>query len=226
MRPVHAPRHGREPLHPCCRRFGSSSVHVATMRGGSHSSRSASEPLRSTPPEQDACVKDRLPYQGNGNDNHRMRCHGANGMMERVESKITAQGQVSVPARIRRRLAGRHFRQGHVAPRRRTWALTNVHETRIIVKSDPHGRTRPDVPGCGTRFRAGVGPRALWLTTRRAGPVRVSSGEESLRPAGTRSRQSANAPAPDTAPPSPPPDSRPETPAAPADRWNAPCGDS
>ena len=50
---------------------------------------------------QPGCV---LPYHGNGSDNPRAWRRGEGGEVERVESKITAQGQVSVPARIRRRL--------------------------------------------------------------------------------------------------------------------------
>ena len=46
---------------------------------------------------------ERLTYQGNERD----KCSGAvpgAGNMESIESKITSQGQVSVPARIRRKL--------------------------------------------------------------------------------------------------------------------------
>ena len=43
-------------------------------------------------------------YHGNGSDNPQARYRGESRKVERIESKITAQGQVSVPPRIRRRL--------------------------------------------------------------------------------------------------------------------------
>ena len=45
-----------------------------------------------------------LHYPGNGKHNRQGRCRGRSGQVQRIESKITAQGQVSVPARIRQRL--------------------------------------------------------------------------------------------------------------------------
>ena len=45
-----------------------------------------------------------LPYHGNGRENSYVWYRDEDAKVKRTESKITAQGQVSVPARIRRRL--------------------------------------------------------------------------------------------------------------------------
>ena len=45
-----------------------------------------------------------LPYHGNGRENSQAWYRDEDAKVERTESKITAQGQVSVPVRIRRRL--------------------------------------------------------------------------------------------------------------------------
>ena len=105
-------------------------------------------------------VRDRvLHYLGKETDNRGRCARRGNGQVERIESKITAQGQVSVPARIRRRLgltAGSKIEwfesDGEVVVRRASrFSSRDIHEA--VFEKPPEPRSVADMDE-GLRSRA------------------------------------------------------------------------